>query len=661
MTDTIFQITEKVLTESGKYSSADGKLLRNLVLENAEKMDKDLLSVLIKNEETRKAYFTEVDGIQVFDKVKFSWIIQNKEFLPDSYTRYKNKIGLTNSRGEFISTGNDVELVFPYKDCILEGGQTKEDQKNNEIFYNETLAPDQVSNLLAPKAFCNAKKYDKDGVHEVTEITDEDNLIIRGNNLLALSSLLEKYRGKVKCCYIDPPYNTGSDSFGYNDRFNHSTWLTFMKNRLELARKLLRDDGCVYIQCDDNEQAYLKVLMDSVFGVENFVNTLAVKMSPSSGVKRRFSEIKFIKNKEFILLYKKKSLMLEPINDIINDFDINYTIYFDGTVFIPLSEKLSELNESFSSVPIEAYFYISEIKSFIQKNKNKIFRRHGPSSWAINNIENGEKIFERENKQKSRNFVYKVSNPDNEKEFELIFDIKNGNYERLEPITWKMDTNNELTLLRGDFWNCGYEGDIGNVNKEGDVDFGQGKKPERLIQDILKVATKDGDLVLDYHLGSGTTAAVAHKMGRRYIGIEQLDYGENDSVVRLQNVINGDQTGISKSQNWQGGGSFIYCELAKLNQNFVDKIQACKNDKEIKSVTEEILKSDFVSSKVKPSDINTSVKDYSELTFEEKQQLAMALLDKNQLYVNFSERKDPDMKLSKNDIKFSESFYGAKK
>ena len=353
--------------------------------------------------------------------------------------------------------------------------------------------------------------------------------------------------------------------------------------------------------------------------------------------------------------------MLEPINDIINDFYINYTIYFDGTVFIPLSEKLSELNESFSSVPIEAYFYIPEIKSFIQKNKNKIFRRHGPSSWAVKNIENGEKIFERENKQKSRNFVYKVTNPDNEKEFELIFDIKNGNYERLEPITWKMDTNNELTLLRGDFWNCGYEGDIGNVTKEGDVDLGQGKKPERLIQDILKVATKDGDLVLDYHLGSGTTAAIAHKMGRRYIGIEQLDYGENDSVVRLQKVINGDQTGISKSQNWQGGGSFIYCELAKLNQNFVDKIQACKNDKEIKSVTDEILKSDFVSSKVKPSDINTSAEDYSELSFEEKQQLAMALLDKNQLYVNFSERKDPDMKLSKNDIKFSESFYGAKK
>ena len=298
MTDTIFQITEKVLTESGKYSSADGKLLRNLVLENAEKMDKNLLSVLIKNEETRKAYFTEVDGIQVFDKVKFSWIIQNKEFLPDSYTRYKNKIGLTNSRGEFISTGNDVELVFPYKDCILEGGQTKEDQKNNEIFYNETLAPDQVSNLLAPKAFCNAKKYDKEGVHEVTEISDEDNLIIRGNNLLALSSLLEKYRGKVKCCYIDPPYNTGSDSFGYNDRFNHSTWLTFMKNRLELAKKLLKKDGVIFVSLDDKENHYCKLLMDGIFGRENFIADICHKSRGSISNDKIISP-----NHNHILLY----------------------------------------------------------------------------------------------------------------------------------------------------------------------------------------------------------------------------------------------------------------------------------------------------------------------------------------------------------------------
>lgn len=196
------------------------------------------------------------------------------------------------------------------------------------------------------------------------------------------------------------------------------------------------------------------------------------------------------------------------------------------------------------------------------------------------------------------------------------------------------------------------------LNKEDEV---KGQKSEKLIERIVKAHTNENDIVIDFFGGSGTTAAVCTKMKRKYIVCEQLDKHIDIIQRRLCRVIEGEQTGISKKNNWQGGGSFVYCELAKLNQNFVDKIQSCKNDDDIKSVTEEILKSDFVSSRIKPSDINTSAKEYSDLTFEEKQQLAMALLDKNQLYVNFSERKDPDMKLSENDIKFTESFYGAKK
>ena len=642
MSDTIFQITEKVLTESGKFTSADGKLLRNLVLENAEKMNPELLSVLIKNDATKKAYFTEVDSIQVFDKVKFSWIIQNKEFLPDSYTRYKNKIGLTNSRGEFISASNDVELVFPYKDCILEGGQTKEDQKNNEIFYNETLAPDQVSNLLAPKAFCNAKKYDKDGVHEITQITDEDNLIIKGNNLLALSSLLERYRGKVKCIYIDVPYNTGSDSFGYNDRFNHSTWLTFMKNRLELAKKLLRDDGCIFVQCDDNEQAYLQVLMNEIF---DFIQIVEIKMN--EGAANEFQNPFMPKNCEYGLLYAKnyESRKYKPLW-VERDYDKAY-----NKIIINKDEesdfrkwKVKTVKEIIKEQKIEE----NKITQFVIDNSHKIFRGICPKgagsglSEAMNRsaLSDSWDIYEREN-------------------YDDIYTYK-GEMVRFYEKNIGLDKKGKKVILKelGSLWN-----DIKTtgIAPEGGVKLKNGKKPEALLERIIEMLTEPNEIVLDYHLGSGTTAAVAHKMGRRYIGIEQLDYGENDSIVRLQKVINGDQTGISKSHNWRGGGSFIYCELAKLNQNFVDKIQACKNDKEIKSVTDEILKSDFVSSKVKPSDINTSAEDYSELSFEEKQQLAMALLDKNQLYVNFSERKDPDMKLSKNDIKFSESFYGAKK
>jgi adenine-specific DNA-methyltransferase len=244
-------------------------------------MDVGLIKLLLKNNSIKKHFFTEVAGVLVFDKIKFQKFVSNKEFLPDSYTSFKNKIGLVNDRGEYLDDGREVVLVWPYKDCVLEGGQTKEDQKRDEIFWNETLAPDEIDRLLAPKVLTGWKRYDSKGAHELTGKDKIDfkneNLIIRGNNLLALHSIYKKYAGKVKLIYIDPPYNTGSDDFNYNDSFNHSTWLTFMKNRLNIARDLLRDDGCIFIQIDFNEQAYLKVLCDSVFGHDNFVNQIVWK------------------------------------------------------------------------------------------------------------------------------------------------------------------------------------------------------------------------------------------------------------------------------------------------------------------------------------------------------------------------------------------------
>ena len=143
-----FDTVLDVLKQDERFFTADGELLRNAVYEASMKMDSTLLRLLYQNETTRERFFTDVDGISVFDKVGFGWVINNRAFLPDSYTRYKNKIGLVNENGNYISTSNDVELVFPYKDCVLAGGQTKEDQKRSEIFYNETLAPDEVERLL---------------------------------------------------------------------------------------------------------------------------------------------------------------------------------------------------------------------------------------------------------------------------------------------------------------------------------------------------------------------------------------------------------------------------------------------------------------------------------------------------------------------------------
>ena len=185
----LFDALLSVLKQDQRFFSDDGQLLRNAVYEAAMKMDTNLIHLLLSNKETRARFFKEVDGIFVFDKVGFSWVINNREFLPDSYTRFKNKIGLVDEHGEMIATSGKVELVFPYKDCVLEGGQTKEDQKRQEIFYNEILAPDEVDRLLYPKVFTSAKRYSKDNVEDINKFSEKDNLIIKGNNLLVISSV----------------------------------------------------------------------------------------------------------------------------------------------------------------------------------------------------------------------------------------------------------------------------------------------------------------------------------------------------------------------------------------------------------------------------------------------------------------------------------------
>jgi len=202
-----------------------------------------------------------------------------------------------------------VALAWPYKDCVLEGGQTKEEEKRKEIFFNEVLAQDEINRLLDPKVLTNFTRYTAKGKEKVTDFRRDENgvirenLIIKGNNLLALHTLKTQFREKVKLIYIDPPYNTGNDSFGYNDNFNHSTWLTFMKNRLEVARELLRKDGAIFISCDDNEQAYLKILCDEIFRSENFISQIIVQSN------RRGQTYKEIaKTHEYLLVYAKSNL-----------------------------------------------------------------------------------------------------------------------------------------------------------------------------------------------------------------------------------------------------------------------------------------------------------------------------------------------------------------
>ncbi|MBM4401379.1 MAG: site-specific DNA-methyltransferase, partial [Crenarchaeota archaeon] len=204
---------------------------------------------------------------------------------------------------------------------------------------------------------------------------------------------------------------------------------------------------------------------------------------------------------------------------------------------------------------------------------------------------------------------------------------------------------------------------VTGIAEEGGVELRRGKKPEALLQRIIEMSTKPGDIVLDYHLGSGTTAAVAHKLGLQYIGIEQLDYGENDSVVRLQNVIKGDQSGISKSVNWQGGGDFIYCELMKYNEAFIERIQDAKTSEELVQIWREMAEGSFLDWYVNPAMPEEAINDFEALGKEEnglekQKRLLAELLDKNQLYVNLSEIDDAQFKVSEEDKALNKAFYG---
>lgn len=274
----IMKQVKNVLRQFGtKYITEGGALKRSTVISDLDKYDHDLMTALLSNQLIHDEYTEIIANTEVFKLNQFINMFEYKEFWEDSFTKYANRIGLA-SDNKFISDSSDVVLNFPYKDTVLKAGMDKEDADPDvgadEPFLNETLAHSEISELFEPKILINAKKYDRDGVKLADEFNEDDNLIIKGNNLIALYSLKKKYAGKISLIYLDPPYNTGSDSFIYNDRFNHSTWLTFMKSRLEIAHDLLSDNGSIFIEIDSFEDSYLKVLMDEIFGRDNFRNKI---------------------------------------------------------------------------------------------------------------------------------------------------------------------------------------------------------------------------------------------------------------------------------------------------------------------------------------------------------------------------------------------------
>ena len=300
-----------LLETDRRFIDDEGELVKAAVMNQAWKIDHNLVRLLLGDADIKAKFFDEIEGHYIFNTNTFIDYISDKSFLANSYTRFRNKIGL-NVEDKFLPERGEVSLVWPYKDCVLEGGQTKEEEKRKEIFFNEILAQDEIDRLFDPKVLTGWKRYTVDGEGEVTEIASgidngiiRENLLIKGNNLLALYTLKQQFRGKVKLIYIDPPYNTKGESsaFGYNNSFNHSSWLTFMRNRLEIAKELLRDDGLIIIAIDDEEQAYLAVLCDEVFGKINHIGTVIVQNKPGG----RTTDSYFATCHEYLHIYSKQT------------------------------------------------------------------------------------------------------------------------------------------------------------------------------------------------------------------------------------------------------------------------------------------------------------------------------------------------------------------
>lgn len=630
-----------LLTTDPRFVDDEGELVLAAVQDRAWKIDRDLVKLLLSDKEIKAKFFEEIEGYWIFNINTFIDYISQKNFLDNSYTRFRNRIGLTIG-GKYLRERGEVALVWPYKDCVLEGGQTKEEEKRKEIFFNEVLAQDEINRLLDPKVLTNFTRYTANGEEKVTAFNRaengviRENLIIKGNNLLALHTLKTQFRGQVKLIYIDPPYNTGNDSFGYNDNFNHSTWLTFMKNRLEVARDLLSKTGVIFISCDDNEQAYLKVLCDDIFGRDNFIACMPWRGRGGRQDAEHVADIH-----EFVLFFARDK------KSFVAGVEIK-----EGEIFPKYDEKK------------QRYYKTQLLRKWGANSK----RENRPNLYYPIVTPNGKEIYpmlpngsagcwrwDKKRMQKEideGNIEFLEQDDGSLIAYQKIYAPQEGDQSKKKFTTW-IETE-------GEFW----LDDLGTTatgSKEIKRFFGHYAfaypKPTALIKHLIKLSNmEEGEIALDFFAGSGTTAHAVLELNkdggnRKFILCEQMDYVETVTRERVRKVIE------------QTGGDFVYCELMKYNEAFMERIQAARSSEELVQIWREMAEDSFLNWYVNPAMPEEAVNDFIALGKEpnglEKQKHLLAeLLDKNQLYVNLTEIDDEQFKISAEDKALNEAFYG---
>ncbi len=514
--------------------------------------------------------------------------------------------------GKYLKQRNEVALVWPFKDCVLEGGQSREEDKREEIFFNETLAQDEITQLLEPKVLTSAKRYTTDGEKLLDKFNRNekgiitDNLIIKGNNLLALHSLKEEFAGQVKLIYIDPPYNTGGDGFNYNDNFNHSSWMTFMKNRLEIAKELLTNDGVIFVSLDDKEAHYCKVIMDEIFKRENFIADICHKSRGSISNDKIISP-----NHNHILLFAKNERLVFSKKE---KFGVKKSL--DGF-------KLKDERGDYKLVPVDGPGGASK--------GNPFYTFEGIEGYWRFSKEKMQKMYE-------EGLVVKTATGLQQKYY------KEKAAKSKQTVTTWWDENfltssatSELKKLMGD-----------SVFKN--------PKNTNLLKRITELWTENDDIILDYHAGSGTTAQAVLELNkedggnRKFILCEQMDYIETVTVKRVQKVIENNEQ-----------GSFVYLELKKYNQTFIEQIEAAQTNQQILEIWEEMKAKSFLNYNVDLQKQEQHIEEFKALPMAAQKQHLVSILDKNQLYVNRSSLNDKDFAVTEQEKNVTKDFYQMKK
>ena len=629
-----------LLKTDPRFVDDKGELVKAAVIDRAWRIDHDLVRLLLRETDIKTKFFDEIEGHYIFNTNTFIDYIADKNFLADSYTCFRNKIGL-NIEDKFLPERGEVSLVWPYKDCVLEGGQTKDEEKRKEIFFNEILAQDEIDRLLDPKVLTGWKRYTVDGEGEVTKIARDDNgvirenLLIKGNNLLALHTLKTQFRGKVKLIYIDPPYNPDSPSntFAYNNNFNHSSWLTFIRNRLEVVKELLSKDGALIVAIDENEQAYLSVLLKELFS-EYEIHCITIVHNPRG-----------VQGTNFSYIHEYALFVIPQGQKIIGDRKISpEEVTWSNFRNWGGESRREDAKNCFYPIIVEA----DEVVGFGDV------------------LDSDEHPFAQTTPQGKRDFVYPIDPNMIERKWryarQSVDEIKHLLRAKKTKTGYEIEIGKDFGVYRTVWEDSRYDANIYGTqivkSLVPDCDFAFPKSLWNVYDCLYSAVGNDKDaVVLDFFGGSGTTAHAVLELNkdggnRQFIICEQMHYVETVTRERIKKVI-----------ETNSEGDFIYCELMPYNQAFMDKIQAAQSSEALIALWHDIAENSFLNWYVNPEIPEDAVKDFIEIGQDEngldkQKKLLMELLNKNQLYVNLSEIDDEDFGVSEEDKDLNQAFYG---